>query len=606
MTTILTYNGVSISDCLTKTFKQEPVRDPSGTDIEYVKFTVRVQSLVHDVTANTDFGFQPLTGGDSIVSAEKRLRELLMQERKTFSFTVGGVSLLAAVGTGSGSTRDVNHGPKPQYLEITHITGTKAFHVEFEIEVCLVECASDTNSRGILNNRWQIEDQIDRDNRVSRTIRGRMRVKPGVDIHNLRGVVLPPLESSFYRDSISIIVDEKGLEMAYTVTDKQYDQNIPKGISHWAGTHSQSTGVDGSVTHSNYIVDVWGEPGANKQFLFGVALKIVGAAASATLPFTLGEKRILESIELIDHMEETHVTVRVSITDLSDNGFRLTSIGAPVVFDSQGAPTPLPYGARPAIANLLVAQLQNPCNNDHDFDAGTVSQLGANVGDRTGGGTSTGGTSTLSVSVGQVPPLLEPPRTSASHKQALYTHCKVEQIHHRKAVCAVMPIARTSQDSGGSTLFAGGGRGSGFVGGTARGSIGPSAFLQQQAARLSNEQQIPTTVSVVQLGQPIHYRTIKFEMERAGKPPEIPFPEDFTEAGVAYVLIDSKDQPMAPRLLPDGRTPLYGVSGERTYVANAPPPLNQGFETGSLPWDTTNTLTNRISGSNYTRGIDHT
>ena len=600
MSTILSYNGVTFQDCLTKTFKQEPVRDPSRTDIEYQKFTIRVQSLVHNVTANSTFGVQPLVGGDSIITAEKRLREQLMQERKTFDFTVGGVSLLAAVGTGTGSTRDANNGPKPLYLEITRITGINAFHIEFEIEVCVVECAADTNTRGILNNRWQIEDQIDRDNRGSRTIRGRMRVKPGIDIHSLRSVVLPPLESSYYRESISVVVDESGLEMAYTVIDRQYDQNIPKGVSHWSGTHSQATGVDGSKTHSNFVVDLWGEPGADKQFLFGVGLRIVGAAASAITPFVLGQQRVLESVELIDHMEESHVSVRVSITDLSDNGFRVTSIGSPIVFDAQGAPTPLPYGARPAIANLLVAQLQTPCNNDHEFNAGTVSELRANPTDRVGGGGAT-----ISVGRGTVPNLLEPPRTSASHKQAIYTHAKVEQIHHRKAICAVMPIARTSQDSGGSSLFAGGGRGSGFVGGTARGSTGPSAFLQQQAARLNNERQLPTTVSVVQLGQPIHYRTIKFEMERAGKPPEIPFPEDFTENGVAYVLIDSKDQPMAPRLLPDGRTPLYGVSGERTYVANAPPPVNQGFESGSLPWDTTNTLSNHIPGSNYKRGIDH-
>lgn len=591
MTTILSYNGATIQDCLTKSFKQSPMRDPSQTDIEYQKFTVRVAGLVHNVTSNSTFGLQPLVGGDTIVSAEKRLREQMMQERKTFDFTVGGVSLLAAVGTGTGSTRDVNNGPKPQYLEITHITGTNAFHVEFEIEVCVVECAADTNTRGILGNRWQVEDQIDKDFRITRTIRGRMRVKPGVDIHSLRGVVIPPLESSFYRESIDVIVNESGLEMAYTVVDRQYDAAIPIGCTHWTGTHSQATGIDGTMTHSNYIIDVWGTPGTNKQALFDIANRIIATKVVLTTIFAAGSKRILESLELIDHMDESHVTVRVSISD--DFGFEFTNIGSRVVLDSQGAPTPLPYGARPSGVNLLVAQLQTPCNDNHDFDAGTVSELRADPSGRAGGGGAT-----ISVGRGIVPSLLEPPKTSISHKEALYTHCKVEQIHHRKAVRAVMPIARTSQFSGGgsSLLQAGGGQ---------SGST-PSSFVQSnQPGTLQNQQQVPSTVAVVQLGQPIHYRTIKFEMERIGKPPEIPFPEDFVENGVGYVLMDSKDKPMAPKLLPNGQTKVYGVTGERTYIANAPPPLNQGFEAGSLPWDTTNTLSNHIPGSSYTRGIDH-
>lgn len=590
MTTSVTYNGVQIEDCLTRVFRQEAVRDPSGTDIEYQRFTIRVFGLIHDESAVTNFGFQTLTGGDTIVSAEKRFRELLMQERKSFTMTVGGVTLLSSVGSGSSAARDVNNGPKPRELSIVRVTGVNAFHCEFEIEVCLVECATDTNQRGILNNRWSVEDSVDKDFRITRTIRGRMRVKPGVDIHNLRGVIMPGLESTFARESINVMVNETGLEMFYTVVDRQYDERIPNGATRWKGTHTQSTGRDGELNHVHFAIDVWGDLKSDKRDLITIATRIIGTRITLNALSTTNN-RIIESIEMIDYMDEKHIGFRMTVTDF--NSFKESALGAPVILDGKGAPTPLNYGAIPKLANLVIASLQSPCNDSHNF-TGTQAQQGEFAKITTGGATST------IVTRGYVPDLIEPKRISDSHKQALYTHCKVTQTHHRRAVHAVLPIAKSSQGSGSSQLSSGGFTPGGSQGGTAS----ASSFIQQQSLKLDESKQATSTVSVVQLALPIHYRKIEYELERVGMAPELPVPEDFIENGIAYVLVDVIEQPNAPRLMPDGKQ-LFSVSGKRVYVAHAPPPLNQGFESGSLPWDSTNTLQNKIPGSSYKTNIDH-
>ena len=200
-----------------------------------------------------------------------------MEPRKLFVMSVGNDVLLQVgprlVGQGTivvpvlANPGDLNNGPKPLECTIASIVGTQLMPIEFAIEICTLECAEAANYSGVLNNRWSMKDSIDADFFTTRTINGRLRVADvNLNPQSFRGLVVPPLQAGFKREVIETTTSMDGLELEYTVTDKEMFAAPPSPATTWEATHMVSTG-DGVNTHGEINVTVSGSKEVDKTDL---------------------------------------------------------------------------------------------------------------------------------------------------------------------------------------------------------------------------------------------------------------------------------------------------------------------------------------------------
>lgn len=207
--TTLIYNGVMLRDCETKTFSQSVQYDPSGTDVIFSRFRVRVRSMLvtfddynqdHESTIRIPSG---MTQVGTIAQRIRRVQTLLGQKGKLFYLLFPATSgnelsidpgipsqnvALMAIGAvdavqreseseheseedGSGdgseytfpeissdpfdlgakliearSVVDPDNGPKPRIVEVSAIHGGRAMEVHFEIDVCRKLCDPQSRS----------------------------------------------------------------------------------------------------------------------------------------------------------------------------------------------------------------------------------------------------------------------------------------------------------------------------------------------------------------------------------------------------------------------------------------------------------------------------
>ena len=94
MSTIAVYNGVTFTNVLTRSFRQEPVYDElSKTDLLYTKFTIGLEGIVHAHLGAPQIIFA--TAAANAIQMQRDVRNRLMVNRKGFTMQVGGVTLIA-------------------------------------------------------------------------------------------------------------------------------------------------------------------------------------------------------------------------------------------------------------------------------------------------------------------------------------------------------------------------------------------------------------------------------------------------------------------------------------------------------------------------------
>lgn len=222
------YNGVELHNVVTRDFTQEVTYDASNTDLLFQKFHLKVEGICHAQFApiggegTPAWIAQPSSLPNTAASGLKTIQELLSQPRATFEFHVGDELLLSAQPTNRNTlaayNRDVNNGPHPVSVQVTHIAGSKLFRVAFTIDVCLSKCPyvsgqSTDAPQIVLNNRWSTEESLDENLFMTRTISGDLRLSADTWTlgHDFRHIVVPYLENGFKRASMNFSVDKTGL-----------------------------------------------------------------------------------------------------------------------------------------------------------------------------------------------------------------------------------------------------------------------------------------------------------------------------------------------------------------------------------------------------------
>lgn len=598
MSTRIIYNGVEIRNCLTRVFDQEAVYDASGTDLLYHKFTIHVQGYVHGIYQNTtpNVGVKTLVpmmnpeadltaDSASAVINQQNARQRLLQPRKPFTMIVGDKVLLSAKAYGDTTTLfgisnksvvyfDVNNGPKPQRVAIQAIAGTSLIPIEFSIEICAVECETENNSTGgALNNRWTVADEMDHNWYTTRTIHGRLRVRYAALNPNLfRAMVFPPLQPGFRRERISTTTSPDGLELEYTVVDKEIYAACPHPGVTWEGTVAWNSGQEASKLYGECHVVINGSKLDDRTEMLIMALDVCYQKLYLHDP-----RNLLTYAQLVEYLHENRIEVRAAVM-AGSTGDKVVPIlnlpsntrgkqppkepnpdeiefGRPYTqpgYNKEESRTP-PYYGTATLTGLFVSYLQTPCGTEFGISQ-TRDQVGQAETGKPAKGTgqppSPGETSTqITTKVGDLPPVADIKKNYSQEATAVgvYSSYSLEVSYHVAHNVLQLPIA--------------------------------------QGATAANPNE-PTS-TFVRLAQPTARRTVTVVGKRLGAWPKMPKVGNIALSNNNYaVVLDEQVTPQTPVLINDGKTKEYEIRLEWTVGFARPLTGGERLQLGKIPWDT--------------------
>ena len=292
MATVVTYNGITLNGATTTRFQQVPQYDASGTDVIFSRFFFTFEGICHAQGRTTDqllpwIGQSGVSTLPTVQQAFTQISAALWQPRQSLNIVMGNNSMFTCDGsqelTSSGTAAnskwmDLDNGPKPKNVTLTHITSNAnvgpTFHVTFDIECARSMCPGGA-IQPLLNNRWSIGETLDEEFFTVRTIAGQMKLSQiDPDWDGWRNIIVPTLEDGFRRDRIDFNDHPDGLTIDYVVTDKQIHTAAPWPATKINVRHSESTG-DGGKFESECHVSIHGHPGASKVDMFALGVKII-------------------------------------------------------------------------------------------------------------------------------------------------------------------------------------------------------------------------------------------------------------------------------------------------------------------------------------------
>jgi len=540
--TNITYNGIQLVNVLTESIDQQVVKEPTGVDPLYVQVKISCtciyhygdnQAVVHGRDAKAD-GANLATGYNAIIA-------WLLQVRRPFVMTVGGNTLFNVT---AGMTRpgiavknlplgqtDVNHGPVTT-VSVLDIISNRTMKLRFGITMCLPYCASPGKSPGgIISFRFWIAEDIDcTDWTTERVYHGRLRVAHmGRNVHQevRRNFRFPILQRGFMRRKITLNQSPDGLELEFTIADKEMWAVAPSPATEWSGHHSiTSPEPGGSVLHSEIYVRLKAPINVPKRRLIQLAQKIMTAKLHYEdlknfdqnwLQFA-SYKESLHTNEV-----EAHAVVKLvgkdadiklwNVADLN-NTFGLTLDEGSVRIAGYDH-TKSFIGAQTAtIKGLFLSALNDQCHISF-FPNDNRQQ------------------STKPHIIGNDKTEIVDQGTSLQKKKTKYSE------DHRVGAYNVYQIASDVQSDLGKI---------------------------QMPVGLRKKSTDPTSV-IISLHGGITTRTIRIEAERLGKWPTVPAPVDFvaTASKIQHTLLTDKIYPSAPQLSADGEKTLYHLVYELKF-----------------------------------------
>lgn len=583
------YNGILMSNVVTRRWEEQLAYDETGTDVIAAKYQFEFEGILHaqNITrAPAAIGNDPLLNNKpTAIGIYDDVQRRLSDNRKVLEIRFNDRIAFVCRPTLSQYTgdkhRDVDNGPKPREVKIERIASDQVFRVSFSIECSKVNCLTGNIIPAVLNNRWSVGETMDANFFTTRTIRGKMKFSSSPAIgqdaarlstgHAKKHIVIPGLENGFRRESIEFTASASGLEADYQITDKQVHVAAPWPATKISGTHTESTTVGGTVFHSDCTVRLDGAPHADKRDLINLALRVMdsrlriitGAGGEPVPPDTWYPQQAA----IVDYFgEENSVEVSVRVlrvpptADVSAfvGNLYKDSIGSKIeieslgefIYDPSKSTTPEIYGYDPYAEKrgpnialfVLHCYLQSPCLDKHSVDQGEA----------------------LPDEKKKPPPPYPPPTVtgreveeipstqendyhiSPESQVQMYTLARAESRYAYDYVRSSMPIARVSTNVS---------------------PIAPGS---------------DTTV-VFDLAQPQACRIVRIEAERVGAWPQIPQPVNYSDGNIRGVILEHWEQEQAPTLSPDGKKKIYHIEAYYKYALNRMPLIGEKYSVGVLP-----------------------
>ena len=569
--TTVIYNGIELHNVVTRDFQQTLKYDDSGTDLLYHEFKIRVEGIMHVQDVPQCPTWIAGAGGSGpqshVAHLWNQVNRMLAQPRGNFEMRIGSQQLLKAVPGAANKKdpdRDVDNGPKPSDVSVTHIAGDKVFRIAFTIVIAKVHCLTPFYSIGVLNNRWSVSETMDDHFRITRTIRGRLRLADSsVPAHFYKALVVPGLEPGFRRAAIEYQVDKDGLTCDYQVTDQQVHTAAPWPATHISGTHTESTN-DGVNYLAECNIRLEGPVNADKRDMMTQAYRIVDAKLLIS-SHKMNQDYLVQQVAFVDHIGEIPaIEVRYRIQHVFGKAEReqlgnlyYERLGTPIELEALNgheykntvSQTPALYGydshagpdaTRDPAAALFVMHcyLQSPCSNQH-----SIATVPPDEGEEK---EDAGYTPTTHVSGEYVPELPKNEDGDYYHEsgyEAMYLSARLTNRYYWQYCRAQLPIAASA-----------------------------------------SEENEDTTV-VANLARPQARREVRIIAERVGQYPSLPrATEQYTDGEIKGTLLRYWDKGEAPRLAPDGRKLIFTVEAYYLYALNRPPRDDESTRVGVLPF----------------------
>jgi hypothetical protein len=588
MATRVTYNGVTMHNITTRSWSDEVEYDSSGTDVIGSKHILRFEGALHLQPSGSTYTESPtyisLPGRPANIEfARDEIERRLTEARGDLVVTIAGIVVFSATGSApiTGQRFDVNNGPKPRHVDVMRIVGSQILQIQFEIEATLIRCSGGPPSGYVVNNRWSIEEVIDKDHFTQRTIRGRIRFTASrskatgfaAGGHGFKALVVPPLEDGFRRDTLHFVVLPNGLEADYTVVDQQIHTSAPWPATTMSITETRAT-QNGLTWISDIAVRLSGPPDIPKIALLVRAFQIADGRLrlvkkiSTDINKSSGDRAVLESAMFIDHIgEQNTAEFRATIKEIPEllshffDSIRTSDLGKPLqpTWPTFGGPkyepgvslAPRLYGSvphkgtrDPAVLFLFHCYLQDPCDNTHAIaGAGTGRAASPTVPKKNIQSTSVSG------QISEHLQTYTASQFSDDHRNFPYIMCRMESTYRTKHSRAHCPIAKT---------FGG---------------------LNSKSP----------TAKTLTLALPLAFREIVLDMERLNERPQIVKPEDTysdTYSGITGTLLDHEVTPLPPTPTADGRNLIFRTIARYKYGLDRPPTMEETVAVGVLPFTT--------------------
>jgi len=606
MATELNYNGVHLYNVVTREWSQEVRYDPSNTDAMYHVFRMRFEGLLHgDLNVDTTWVTSGATG--NMPGEYMDVRSLILQTRGKLIIWVsdtdgqanevfrchpcGGDAAGAFAVDLTDPNRDVDNGPRPKAFRILQVIGAKSLRVSFEIECAKLVCGSDVGLQKVpiaLNNRWSVDEDMDENGFLTRTIAGQLRLSAAVATSGIdaKWLVVPGLECGFRRNAIQFSTDKTGLQSDYRVVDRQVHTSAPWPATKMQARHVQSTG-DGLSMSSEVHVVLEGPPDADKRQMICRAMQVIDQKLNfSQIELGYGKQYFPEKVMITDHIgEQNRVEASVRFREvpvpevaggamarphefyanLRDNmGRRMQTLpampGEPSPYDPGKSRILALYGytpptndrlggeRKPAVTLLLQCYLQQPCFDFHGIAQFTGGSLGDPDDDEH--------------TMRYVPDVTEAPNGvlvytphddwSIGARENVYTMVRQCSDYASNECNVQLPVAGD-----------------------------PSA---------GDDEAPQDTSQVFQLALGQCHRTIDVDLERAGAWPEVVRPEKTYTDNVSHPgnplkgrLLRSSVESYPPTLSPDGVTRIYRVTAHHVYAMNRPPTMTERYQIGVQP-----------------------
>jgi len=596
MGTVVTYNGVVLSNVLTREWDQSVVYDDSGTDPLYSTFRLRFEGFLHGQIGGVVWAGSNRNHADTVANYEDA-RARILQPRCELSVSVanslGAAREILHVAPATAATnradRDVDNGPKPRSFKILQIVGAQCLKVAFDIECSKVECVAGyqihtggQSSGGgkvpplVLNNRWSIEEELDEACFLTRTVSGRLRLSKAVASTGIDGkyLVVPGIERGFRRRSITFSTDKTGLTCDYRVVDRQIHTAAPWPARTMNVRHTQGI-ADGINCRSEITVRMEGDPTSGKKLLIQRAIQIVDAklkilgkgrkAGEDYIPESfqitdeIGERNAIEvSCRIIEQIGDPKLNVLQGLKERMATDLKLDKLpGEPGSYDPSVSKPPSPYGydvrggeRRPTVLALLACYLQTPCYDQHQIAQGSTEDADDEDSDEN---RKLYRPDVMEAHETDTSISYKPSQWSDSHRSYLYTYARMLTRYERDECRVQLPIAR---------------------------KLAPPPDPENPDA----EEDTADTCEVFRLAPAQFRRVLEVDVERAGVWPEIPDAADTYQDGTLKGwLLEHWNEAHPPSLSADGVTSIFRLTAFYKYALNRPPTKKETLRVGAAP-----------------------
>lgn len=228
--TVVTYNGVSISNVTVDGLDAQPEYDESGVILVGVRKTLAFSGLI-----------QSADSADYVADLRQAQADLLVP-RQQLNITVNGQTWSSIDPSGSGGEpgdqpldqADAGSGPFPRGVRVLDVKGGRASRVSMAIE-WLEPPDSDTDASDpvILSHRFSQTFTVAQNELVTRTVQGVLRLNGKFSTVNpdlFRHYVLPLELAGFQRRGLEFLVSEDGNTLVYRSVDQEGYRPFPVGI----------------------------------------------------------------------------------------------------------------------------------------------------------------------------------------------------------------------------------------------------------------------------------------------------------------------------------------------------------------------------------------